>query len=155
MPHTKPPRGPENAWYPRHASIYADVLIEELSEAQCVQLYDALQSMTYAEWSIWMSEKLEAISLYDASTANARAQIRASDPGSDSLMLHYASLCSELLRLNFSQYYAMFPYRLDEAVHQREMLRAVMAADLTIDIRSYWPFEYPENADPFPFKISD
>lgn len=155
MPYTKQFPPLKNPWYPRFESDYADALIEELSEAQCLQLYGAVQSMTYPEWTDWMSANSAAIALYDASTANERAQALASIPGSDGVMLHYACVYSELFRIRFLHHYGVFPERLGEPVHQRDMLRAAVLAYQTIDVRCYWPFEYPENADPFPFKVSD
>jgi len=148
------PRAPEESpWYPRHASDRADELIDELDEALCRQLYDALRPMQYEEWLDWMYSHEAAIAEHDGITASQRKRRLHARSGSvDSARLQHACVFLALWHARMAWHHGHLPsraqpgHRPDE---QRRMLLASLASLRNAPVRDLWPFEWHLEDEPW------
>lgn len=145
----------ENAFYPRHVSDRADELIEELDSEQVLQLYDALKTKTYADWSLWLGDARDAISKYDNLSHAERKRRLKKPPVIETLLLHHACIYVELWRSRIDREYFSLPPSgpsIETPEEQREMMLNIIAAYDNFDPRDLWPFSHPSIDDIFPFK---
>lgn len=145
----------ENAWYPRHVSDRADVLLDELDEEQVLRLYNELKTKTYAEWIGWLEDARADISKYDNLSRAARKRQLQKRPDTKTLLLHHACVYVDLWRELLNQKYISLPPagEIDTPESQREMMLAIVAAYNDPDLlRALWPFAHPSIDDRFPFQ---
>lgn len=148
----------QNPWYPRHVSDRADELIEELGETQCQLLYDELHNETIGEWFVWLEEQREAISQYDGLSRTQRKRRLGKLADTSTLKLHHACVFVDLWRARMTTSYFHLPPSggaLDSMEDQRRMMLAVVASyNDPLALRDLWPFDFPEDVHPVPFRDS-
>jgi hypothetical protein len=144
----------KNPWYPHHESDRADELIDELDEAQIMQLFRELKTKTFAQWNDWFEGAREEISKYDYLSRAQRKRRLRQQPDNATLRLHHACICVELWRARLNRRYLCLPPagEIDTPESQREMLMAVVAAYNDFDLGDLWFFDHPDIDDPFPFQ---
>lgn len=158
MPYTNRSDPKQNPWYPRHVSDRADELIEELDATQCRLLYDELQKETIGEWFVWLEEQREAISQYDELRRTQRKRRLGKAADTSALKLHHACIFVELWRSRMTTSYFHLPPSggpLDTTEDHRRMMLAVVASyNDPLAVHDLWPFEFPEDVHPVPFRDS-
>ena len=145
----------KNAWYPRHVSDRADILLDEMSQESELKLFRALQAVSLGEWLEYLEEEKDEICRFDALSTKERAKELRQENNLVALRLLHACVFVELWRCHLTQ--SSFPLPpsglpLDESERHREFLLESLAAYNTIPERAYWPFGALEETSVFPFR---
>lgn len=121
------------------------------------QLYDGLKLTTHGNWFGWLEEARDEVSKYDRLSSIRRQQRLAKHQSIADLKLHHASIFVELWRVRTTNAYfsgSLIGTSLDTDENQREMMLAVVSSYNNFELRDLWPFEFPNDADQFPFRES-
>lgn len=146
-----------NVWLPKHSSVFADELIDELDDTQQRRLLETIGRLSISEWNQWMHENSRHISKYFYAGRFERVRLLSTPTGDiDFLLIHYTSLQIELARTRIHREF--YPLRFDEPnqSHPESEWEIVLAVHLSmthVPLLYLWPFEYrPDGLDRYPFR---